>query len=128
MKIVKKHTNKGNKTMIDIQNAWRVELTTTQDKILVQYVEASGVDNAEKIARNTFEARFYKFKAGSMTQKACDKSLLKDESLRFGSKGNWNTLHNLSDMTIFEAVKKAANCFGDVQEITAITNASASGL
>lgn len=114
--------------MIDLKNTYRVELITTQDRTLVQYIEADDMDKAEKLARLTFEAGFYKFKPGSMIQKACDKTLLKDKSLRFGFKGGWNTLHNLSDMTIFDALEKAKNCFGGVQEITAITNASASGL
>lgn len=114
--------------MINLQNAYRVELTTTQNKTLVQYIEAANGDKAEKLARLTFEAGFYKFKGGATIQKACEKSLLKDESLRFGFKGGWNTLRNLNDMTIFEAIERAADCFGDVQQITEITNASASGL
>jgi hypothetical protein len=111
--------------MINLNNAYKVTLTTTQGRKLIQYIEAGSSDHAIRIAKNTFEAGFCKFQEGAETQKACDKTKLKDEVLRFGFKGGWNTLYlkDYDGLTIFEAVDKAKHCFGGVQEIIEITNA-----
>lgn len=112
--------------MLDLENSYRITLTTTQGKKLVQYIQAENMDKAGKLARLTFEAGFYKFTEGFEAQKACDKTKL-NERLRFGFKGGWNTL-DCKGLTIFESMEKAAKCFNSTQDITEITNASAAGL
>ncbi len=107
--------------MINLNNSYRITLTTTQGKNIVQYLEADSMDEANKLARLTFEAGFYKFKDGYEGQKACDKTKL-NERLRFGFRGGWNTL-DCSGLTIFEALDKAKNCFGSMQDITEIVPA-----
>ncbi len=112
--------------MIDLEHSYRITLTTTQGKKLVQYIQAENMDKADKLARLTFEAGFYKFMEGFEAQKACDKTKL-NERLRFGFKGGWNTL-DCHGLTIFQAIDKAHQCFGSMQDITEITNATAGGL
>lgn len=46
---------------------------------------------------------------------------------RARSRGGWNTL-DCHGLTIFESLAKARQCFGSMQDITEITNASAAGL
>ena len=118
-------TWKGMK-MLNLENSYRITLTTAQGKKLVQYIQAENMDKAAKLARLTFEAGFYKFMEGFEAQKACDKTKL-NERLRFGFKGGWNTL-DCHGLTIFESMAKARQCFGAMQDITEITNASAAGL
>ena len=112
--------------MLNLENSYRITLTTTQGKKLVQYIQAENMDKAGMLARLTFEAGFYKFMEGFEAQKACDKTKL-NERLRFGFRGGWNTL-DCHGLTIFESLAKARQCFGSMQDITEITNASAAGL
>ncbi len=105
-----------------LETAYRVELTKrTPTKKLIQYVEATSCDEAEKKAKASFDAVLYGFDKvnGSMVQKACDKTVL-NERLSFGFKGGWITV-DCSGLSIFDALKKASlNAFvvGEINEIS----------
>lgn len=104
--------------MIDLNKAYRITLTTKKGRRFTQYIEAENMDIAGKLARETFAASLYEFRAGYEAQKACPLSKL-NESLRFGFKGGWNTI-DCTGLTIFQALEKARHCFGAMQDIEEI--------
>ena len=101
-----------------IENSYKITLYDNKFKEFNQYIEAKNIDEAQKIAKNTFQLRVlnltrkdktsFGLGGGAGVQKACKLTKLSGK-YRFGFGGGWATV-DCSGLTIFEALEIAKNC------------------
>jgi hypothetical protein len=108
---------------MNLNNTYRIELENKKAN-LIQYIEANSCDEAEAIAKNSFEAKLSGLNESYLwitSQRACKLTQLKGK-LKFGFDTGYITL-KVDGLTIYEAMDKAKNHkFVKGETISEITN------
>ena len=90
---------------MDLSRTWRVELRNNKNERLLQYVEAISCSEAEKIAKNSFNAKLSGLNESYIwmtSQKASSWTKLKDGKLQFHFDTGWYSF-NVNGLTFYES-------------------------